>query len=80
MFCMFTDYPSVSVIIPRTKGGYVVTTTHNISYLENWESGKLTVCAEIEQGQDTQINDGKCDLRGRLWAGEFKNRIFSFIQ
>ncbi|XP_041377245.1 regucalcin-like [Gigantopelta aegis] len=66
---MHFDYPTVSIIVPCAEGGYVIGTTHSLSHLETWGSEKLTVWAEMEQGMPTQINDGKCDARGRLWSG-----------
>ncbi|MEJ7694102.1 SMP-30/gluconolactonase/LRE family protein [Daejeonella sp.] len=34
------------------------------------ETGGLTMLAEVEKGNgDNRFNDGKCDARGRFWAG-----------
>ncbi|OWF54764.1 regucalcin-like [Mizuhopecten yessoensis] len=62
-----------SLVIPSQSGGYVVTHGTTVSHLE-WSSGTLTTLGTLD-GVESEIkvtfNDGKCDSRGRLWAGTF---------
>lgn len=64
---------SPSLVVPRQSGGYVVTHGTMVSHLE-WSSGTLTTLETLD-GVDSEVkvtlNDGKCDRRGRLWAGTF---------
>ncbi|KAK7508250.1 hypothetical protein BaRGS_00000489 [Batillaria attramentaria] len=59
---------TVSLVVPRRAGGYVVGLGRRLSLLE-WETGTATTIVEVEQNTGNRFNDGKCDARGRLWAG-----------
>ncbi|KAK6194991.1 hypothetical protein SNE40_000512 [Patella caerulea] len=65
---------SVSLVVPRKCGGYVVGTGVNISHLD-WVSGNLTTLATVEVPEGGKFNDGKCDASGRLWAGTIGPRL-----
>ena len=56
--------------MPCKKGGVVIGLGRTFSHLD-WETEKVTVIQEVDQGMETQLNDGKCDPRGRIWAGNF---------
>ncbi|XP_060069043.1 regucalcin-like [Ylistrum balloti] len=62
-----------SLIVPRQSGGYIVTHGRTVSHLD-WSSRNLTALANID-GVESDVkvlfNDGKCDSKGRLWAGTF---------
>jgi sugar lactone lactonase YvrE len=59
----------VSSIVPRKSGGAIVTLQHGF-YAMNLENGQTKLVAEIEREiPGNKMNDGKCDARGRLWAG-----------
>ena len=61
---------TATFIIPRGKGGYVMGLVRKIVALD-WDTQEFTTLAEVEKkGLGDQLNDGKCDPAGRLWAGE----------
>jgi gluconolactonase len=35
----------------------------------DWTKDKFTQHAQVDDGKKTRFNDGKCDPRGRIWAG-----------
>ncbi|KAH3815756.1 hypothetical protein DPMN_144287 [Dreissena polymorpha] len=57
-----------SLVVPCRKGGYLVSVGRSICHWD-WDAGKLTTIATVDEGKDTRINDGKCDASGRLWFG-----------
>lgn len=53
----------------RKKGGFVMATRSGFYLLDDW-STERTFITDPEQGMDkNRFNDGRCDVRGRLWAG-----------
>lgn len=59
----------VGTVVPRRRGGLVIAVHHGIGILET-ESGDFSLFADPEGGRaDLRFNDGKCDPRGRLFAG-----------
>lgn len=59
---------AVGFVVPRRAGGYVIGLGRRFSLLE-WDTATATTIAEVENDRGTRINDGKCDPRGRVWAG-----------
>ena len=59
---------TASLIVPRRKGGYVVGLGRRLALLE-WDTGMVTTIQDVERDRGTRFNDGKCDAKGRLWAG-----------
>lgn len=58
----------VSAIAPRRSGGFVVATRLGFGSLD--DAGGFALLAEVEaELHDNRMNDGKCDPRGRFWAG-----------
>ncbi len=56
-------------IVPRTSGGAVVALESGF-YALNLENGDLALLADPEKDiPDNRFNDGKCDPKGRFWAG-----------
>lgn len=72
------DHDTVSAILPRKSGGYVV--PHNLKLVAfDWDSKEVTPLAEVtNRGKECRFNDAKCDPAGRVWAGtmsvEFENK------
>ncbi|KAK7100080.1 regucalcin-like [Littorina saxatilis] len=58
----------VSPIVPRRAGGYIIGLGRRFAELD-FETGKTTVIQELDPGTPNRVNDGKCDAKGRLWAG-----------
>lgn len=59
----------VGCVVPRQSGGMVVAMQHGFYALDP-ETGTLTSLYDPEpQLAENRFNDGKCDSRGRLWAG-----------
>lgn len=53
----------------RVSGGLVVTAEHRYAAVDE-TTGQATTITEILNNPDTRFNDGKCDPKGRYWAGE----------
>jgi sugar lactone lactonase YvrE len=59
----------VSTVVPRLGGGLVITLGRGF-YALDWDSHALTLLAEVENDRpNNRFNDGKCDAKGRFWAG-----------
>ena len=56
-------------MVPCRKGGYLVGLGQSVSHFD-WETKKVTRLASVEDGQNTRMNDAKCDASGRLWCGK----------
>jgi len=59
---------TVSLVVPRRAGGYVMGLGRRLSLFE-WDTGMVSTIQEVELDSGTRFNDGKCDPKGRLWAG-----------
>ncbi|XP_076441516.1 regucalcin-like [Babylonia areolata] len=59
---------TVSLVVPRRAGGYVVGLGRRLALLD-WETGLVSTIQEVERDTGNRFNDGKCDPKGRLWAG-----------
>lgn len=61
---------TVGFVIPSKKGDVIIGLGQSFSRLE-WETEHLTVIQTVDQDKQTRINDGKCDGKGRIWAGRY---------
>jgi sugar lactone lactonase YvrE len=60
---------AVGAAVPRASGGMMLAIGHGFSSLD-LTTGAISTIAEPESGLiDNRMNDGKCDSRGRFWAG-----------
>ena len=62
---------SVGTVVPRAKGGVALTLGRAFATLD-LETRRLSVLAEPDEEKarrGNRFNDGKCDPRGRFWAG-----------
>ena len=60
---------TTSLIVPSEGGGYVVSSNRKLCHLD-WDTEALTDIVEVPLlGTNDRFNDGKCDRKGRLWAG-----------
>merc|ERR1711860_9899 len=59
---------TIGFVVPWKKGGVVIGLGKTFAHLD-WDTKKVTILQEVDQGKDTRLNDGKCDPRGRIWAG-----------
>ncbi|KAJ8305532.1 hypothetical protein KUTeg_016077 [Tegillarca granosa] len=59
---------TVSLVVPCRKGGYIISIGRTLARLD-WDTKKVTMLVEVDQGTNNRFNDGKCDPKGRLWAG-----------
>lgn len=56
-------------VVPRASGGLVVGAHHGIGFLDTGD-GAFRIFVDPEGGRgELRMNDGKCDPRGRLFAG-----------
>ena len=56
-------------LISRHRGGLVVACANGFQFFDT-SDGSLTFILDPDPAQaDTELNDGKCDRRGRFWAG-----------
>jgi len=59
----------VGAAVPRASGGMILATQFGFEAFD-LETGKRTLLADPESHlRDNRFNDGKCDPRGRFWAG-----------
>ncbi|XP_063410483.1 regucalcin-like isoform X1 [Mytilus trossulus] len=58
----------VGFIIPRAKNGHVIGYGNTISALD-WDTKNVSLITEVDTNVATNVNDAKCDARGRLWFG-----------
>lgn len=59
----------VGAAVPRTGGGMVLALRGGFATLDSI-TGEITMLAEVGGGDGrTRMNDGKCDVAGRFWAG-----------
>ncbi|HEX9783181.1 MAG TPA: SMP-30/gluconolactonase/LRE family protein [Opitutaceae bacterium] len=59
----------VGTVVPRKAGGLVVAVHRGVGFLDTF-SGGFSLFADPAGGRDElRFNDGKCDPRGRLFAG-----------
>jgi len=59
----------VSAVVPRRRGGFLAATQTGLKAVD-LETGKIATIAAPEAGKPgNRFNDGKCDRRGRFFAG-----------
>jgi sugar lactone lactonase YvrE len=59
----------VGCLVPRRSGGLALATPHGIEAYDP-DSGDRELLVTIDADDDnTRMNDGKCDRRGRFWVG-----------
>jgi sugar lactone lactonase YvrE/DNA-binding IclR family transcriptional regulator len=59
----------VGAVVPRARGGFIGALQTGFKTFE-WSSDALATIAAPEAGKPgNRFNDGKCDRRGRFWAG-----------
>ncbi|XP_076103705.1 regucalcin-like [Mytilus galloprovincialis] len=63
---------TVGFVVPWAKGGVIVGLGKTLTHLD-WNIEKTTLLHEVDDGLDNRFNDGKCDPRGRIWAGTMGN-------
>ena len=68
----------MSFIIPCQKGGYVLGLGQTVTHFD-WNSGRKTALARVDENKDTRFNDGKCDFSGRLYCGKYKSFVLSTV-
>lgn len=57
--------------MPSSAGGYIVSVGNTLGHLD-WDTNTYTKFAEVDAGKNNRFNDGKCDPKGRLWAGKYR--------
>ena len=60
----------VGFVVPRASGGFLMGGDNGLAFFD-LESGEKTLIVDPEPDKkpDNRFNDGKCDSKGRLWAG-----------
>lgn len=58
----------LGAMVPRRRGGHVAVTQFGYRAVD-LETGKMTPLATPENMSGCRFNDGKCDAKGRFWAG-----------
>lgn len=58
----------VGAMVPRKRGGHIAVTQYGFRAVDI-SSGKMTPIAAPEDMTGLRFNDGKCDAKGRFWAG-----------
>lgn len=58
--------------VPTMQGGWLIARRHEVARLD-WQSGKITSLAKLANPDPRlRFNDGKCDPRGRFFAGTMR--------
>ncbi|KAI1287489.1 Regucalcin [Halotydeus destructor] len=70
----FDDVTTLIVPYANDDNKFIVSRNQTICELD-WSTRELVELTTVESGQDTRFNDGKCDPRGRLWAGTMGNEV-----
>lgn len=63
--CFHTE-DIVTFVVPARRGGFIAAVGCCLVHLD-WDTKKVTKLQESDQ--KLQFNDGKCDPKGRVWAG-----------
>ncbi len=58
----------VGAVVPRAQGGLGAALQTGFAFVDT-DTGAVEPIADPEAGLPTRFNDGKCDPRGRFWAG-----------
>jgi sugar lactone lactonase YvrE len=62
-------------VAPRSKGGLVAALQHGF-FLIDMKSGSIEPISDPEADRpENRFNDGKCDCRGRFWAGTMSKKL-----
>ncbi|XP_046546967.1 regucalcin-like isoform X2 [Haliotis rubra] len=64
----------VNFVVPR-KNGALVAGSGQAFVSVDWETKTVTKLAEVDPGTNNKLNDGKCDARGRVWAGTLDGQL-----
>lgn len=64
----------VGFAIPREAGGYVIGLRMEVVTFDPATGDMRRIAHLHEEGPQMRLNDGKCDDRGRLWAGTMDDR------
>lgn len=56
----------------REKGGLIAAASHRYASIDE-ESGKVKTLGEVTNNTYCRFNDGKCDPKGRFWAGSYED-------
>lgn len=59
----------VGAAVPREQGGMILATEHGLELFELADSRRQLLVAPENEPPTNRFNDGKCDARGRFWAG-----------
>jgi sugar lactone lactonase YvrE len=65
---------AATFIIPRAGGDYIVGLELGVGVLDRGATTPRLVCPVVAAGSGLRMNDGSCDLDGRLWAGTASTR------
>lgn len=65
--------------VKNQKNRFVISLEREISVI-TWDGtsekvSKIEKIAEVDHKTQNRLNDGKCDPRGRLWAGKNENEL-----
>lgn len=58
-----------SAIVPRQRGGYIAAMQTDLKAVDLVTGRMTTIAAPEASKPGNRFNDGKCDRRGRFWAG-----------
>lgn len=59
----------VGAVVPRVVPGYAMAIRHGFALVDAWGAEPRAVATIEPADPTTRMNDGKCDVRGRFWAG-----------
>nr|XP_039264919.1 regucalcin-like [Styela clava] len=62
------EEPTIGAVVPREKGGFIAAAANKFLLVDEGTGKAETICQPTDNVK-SRFNDGKCDPRGRFWAG-----------
>lgn len=59
----------IGALAPRSKGGFVLALKNGFYFLDKFKGSPTPINNPESDKSNNRFNDGKCDAKGRFWAG-----------
>ena len=74
LFCYIYLDPFVGAVVTRESGGLVAAASTRFAAVDE-DTGNVETLMKATDNDKCRFNDGKCDPKGRFWAGEMAGQI-----